>query len=71
MEVYIIQHPYLGKKSDRGFLELEITSARLTYSEINETHNGVQCATQKNNDIIRHKCRQVADLVREIDELNR
>jgi hypothetical protein len=70
METYKIKHPYLGEKLVGGFLELEIESEGLIYTELQTTHFGVQCNNLKNEALIRLKCRQVADLIREIDNLN-
>lgn len=70
MEKYIIRHPYLGKKLKGGFLEVEIVSSNLVYSEIGTTHNGLQCQSVNNYNEIQEKCKQVADLIREIDILN-
>jgi hypothetical protein len=54
-----------------GFLEVEIESESLIYTELQMTHFGVQCNNLKNQELIRLKCRQVADLIREIDKLNK
>ena len=70
MEKYIIRHPYLGKKLKGGFLEFEIVSDNLIYSEIGTTHNGLQCQSINNYHEVQEKCKQVADLIREIDILN-
>jgi hypothetical protein len=70
MDRYIITHPYLGEKLKDGFLEVEISSDNLSYSELQMTHYGVQCMVSDEDNVIRDKCRQIADLIREIDKLN-
>ena len=57
-------YPYTSKN------EVEISSEDLLYAEINTTHSGVQCNNNKNSEIIRKKCGQISDLIREIDKLN-
>jgi hypothetical protein len=54
-----------------GTREIEITSENLIYTEIGTTHTGCQCNNLENAEIIRMKCRQIADLIREIEILNK
>jgi len=70
MERYEIKHPYLGYELKDGFLEIEIKSNRLIYSEIGKTHMGLQCESDGNEEEIMNLCKQVADLIRKIDKLN-
>lgn len=53
-----------------GTNEIEIESENLIYSEINLFH-GMQCKSRKNYDRIFKLCAQVADLIKEIDKLNK
>jgi hypothetical protein len=72
MDTYSIKYPYLENRvMENDFIELEIVSQNLIYSEIGKTHFGLQCLNVDNDDVIREKCKQVADLIREIDKLNR
>jgi len=70
MDSYKIFHPYLGKELQNGFLEVEIKSENLLYSEIGFEYLGVQCMNPENHELIQKKCREVANLIREIDRLN-
>jgi hypothetical protein len=70
MDTYTIKHPYWGKLLKNGFMEIEIQSENLLYSEIHMSHAGLQCKVVDETDAIKHKCRQIADLIREIDKLN-
>jgi len=54
-----------------GTKEIEITSENLIYIELGTTHSGCQCNNLKNAEIIRKKCGQIADLIREIENLNK
>lgn len=72
MDTYSIKYPYLENRiMENDFIELEIVSQNLIYSEIGTSHFGLQCVNMDNDDIIRGKCKQVADLIREIDQLNK
>jgi len=71
MDNYKIKHPYLGKELQSGFIEVEIKSENLIYSEIGFEYIGVQCINQENHELIQKKCREVANLIREIDKLNK
>ena len=70
MDKYVIKHPYLGKEDSNGFLEVEITSENIIYSEIQSTHFGLQCVNKKNHNEILVRCKEVVNLIREIDKLN-
>jgi len=50
--------------------EIEIISENLLYSEILSL-SGLQCSNIKNADIIRSKCNQISNLIKEIDKLNK
>ena len=71
MDKYTIRHPYLGDKLKNGFLEVEIISDSLNYSEIGVTMFGLQCNNLNNHKEISEKCKKVADLIRELDKLNK
>lgn len=64
--VYTIRKAYHWAKSN----EVEISSDGLIYAELGGTHHGVQCMNLKNEDEILKKCKQIADLIREVDKLN-
>lgn len=57
------------KNTNQHFAELEISSDNLLYTELGSTHSGVQF--NGNNKLIHEKCKQIADLIREIDMLNK
>lgn len=67
ISTYIVKQAYWF--SDKG--EIEIKGDNLIYSELGKTHNGVQCTNQENDEEIRKRCSQIADLFREIEELNK
>lgn len=50
--------------------EIEITSENLIYTELQDTHTGLQCNNQKNEKKIHDKCREISKLIKEINELN-
>lgn len=50
--------------------ELEISSKDLLYVEAGGG-SGMQCNSVKNYDKINEKCKKIADLIREIDQLNK
>jgi hypothetical protein len=66
MDTYTIKKAYPWTSST----EIEITSDNLIYSEIGNTHAGTQTRNMDNNEEIRKRLIKVADLIREIDELN-
>jgi hypothetical protein len=66
METYIISKAYHWTKSN----EIEIKSKNLIYSEVGETHHGVQAKNTLNYLEILMKCKQVAELIKEIDKMN-
>lgn len=67
MEKYTIKHPYEGINST--YKEVEIRSDNLYYGELNLSSGGMVRNT-KNEDLIHEKCKEVAQLIREIDKLN-
>ena len=66
MEKYIIEENFPSLKGD----EISIISDRLIYSEL---CNGSCCQSTNldNNDLIHKKCRQISELIKEIDLLNK
>ncbi|NQZ76813.1 MAG: hypothetical protein HRT61_12050 [Ekhidna sp.] len=64
--IYTIRKAYHWTESN----EVEISSDGLIYAELGDTHYGVQCMNQENEDEILKKCKQIADLIREVDKLN-
>jgi len=50
--------------------EITIESSNLLYSEIGSSYSGCQSLSKKNNDLIHEKCRKIADLFRQIEDLN-
>jgi hypothetical protein len=71
MDNYTIGHPYLGREGVNGFLEIQIESDNLIYAEIGNKAYGMQCSQMDADNVIVEKCRKVANLMREIDKLNR
>ena len=71
IENYTIKCPYSITTKN----EIEIISDNIMYSEIRLNDErvfiGVQCSNQENAELIKAKCIQVANLIREIDELNK
>lgn len=71
IDTYTIKCPYSISTKN----EVEIVSDNIMYSEIRLNDErvfiGVQCSNQENAELIKAKCIQVADLIREIDELNK
>ena len=67
MDTYKIQKAYHWVE---GTKEIEISSENLIYTELGTTHSGCQCNNLENAEIIRMKCMQIADLIREIEILN-
>lgn len=70
MDNYKINAAYPNGLYER-YNEVEITSENIIYTEIQHSHSGVQVSNQENENQIHKKCRQVANLIREIDELNK
>lgn len=66
IDIYTIKKAYLSLKGD----EIEIISKDLIYAELGTTHSGCQSNNLKNNDEIHKKCAQIANLIREIEQLN-
>ena len=67
MDNYTIQQAYPWQTKD--VYELEIKSDNLIYSELFDTHSG--CQAMKNQKEIHKRCVQIANLIREIDKLNK
>ena len=71
IDTYTIKCPYSITTKN----EIEIVSDNIMYSEIRLNDErvfiGVQCSNQENDELIKAKCIQVANLIREIDELNK
>jgi len=70
IENYQIRKAYPGSHSDK-YGELEIVSENLVYTELQNTHSGLQCNNMNNEKLIHDKCRQVSKLIKEIDQLNK
>jgi predicted nucleic acid-binding protein len=68
MQTYKIQKAYHWIEDTK---EIEITSENLIYTELGTTHSGCQCNNLENAEIIRMKCTQIANLIREIEILNK
>lgn len=68
MDKYKIEQAYPWQKEN--VFELEIMSENLVYTELCDSHSGCQVVNVSNQQLIHEKCRQVADLIREIDQLN-
>ena len=70
MDTYTIKDAY-----PEGFNtcnEVNIISGNLIYSQVGYVHHGLQCRhTDKRHDKILKKCSQVAELMKEIDDLNK
>ena len=71
IDTYTIKCPYSITTKN----EIEIVSDNIMYSEIRLNDErffiGVQCSNQENDKLIKSKCIQVANLIREIDKLNK
>ena len=71
IDTYTIKCPYSITTKN----EIEIVSDNIMYSEIRLNDErvfiGVQCSNQENDKLIKAKCIQVANLIREIDKLNK
>ena len=68
MDNYKIQKAYHWIE---GTKEIEITSENLIYTELGTTHSGCQCNNLENAELIRMKCTQIANLIREVEILNK
>lgn len=68
MDTYKIKKAYPWIE---GTKEIEITSENLIYTELGTTHSGCQCNNLENSENIRMKCFQIANLIREIEILNK
>lgn len=66
MDTYTIKKAYPWSKNKH--VEIEIKSENLLYTEIHDTHSGCQ-TNSENTDKIHEKCKQIADLIREIENL--
>ena len=49
--------------------EIEISSEHLLYIQIGKTHHECRSSNSKNNEEIRDKCKQISDLIRDIEKL--
>lgn len=71
IDTYTIKCPYSITTKN----EVEIVSDNIMYSEVGlndkQVYIGFQCNNKENAELIKAKCIQVADLMREIDELNK
>lgn len=71
IDTYTIKCPYSITTKN----EIEIVSDNIMYSEIRLNDKlvfiGVQCNNLENAELIKAKCIQVANLIREIDKLNK
>ena len=64
MDTYVISRAYPWGDN----MEIEIMSDRIRYVELGDNHTGCQCNENENE--IHRKCRQIAELIREIEVLN-
>ena len=71
MDKYVIKYAYGVPEYEDEFKELEISSDNLFYSEMGLNHSGCQVNHQDNQKEIHKKCVQIANLIREIDKLNK
>jgi len=69
IDTYIIRQAY--PYQTENVIELEITSENLIYTELGNSHSGVQVINMTNENLIHKKLRAVADLIRDIDKLNK
>ena len=71
IDTYTIQCPYSITTKN----EVEIVSDNIMYSEVGlndkQVYIGFQCNNKENAELIKAKCIQVANLIREIDKLNK
>ena len=66
MDIYKIEKAYPWTAEN----EITIESENLLYSELTLSQNGCQNNNMENNNEIRDKCFQIAELIREIEILN-
>lgn len=66
MDTYTITPPY----TNSNYNELQITSENLFYAEICDG-SGCQVMNMENKDLIHEKCMEIANLIREIEILNK
>lgn len=66
MDIYTIKKGYWWSTLD----EIEIKSENLLYVELDNTHSGCQSNSLENNDEIHEKCKQISQLIKEIEKLN-
>ena len=69
MDTYKISFPFAHLKDEYN-KEVYIESENLIYTE-NLCYSGVQCNNMSNEKQIHDKCKQIAVLIREIEELNK
>ncbi len=62
---------YTIKKAYHWTNDLEISSENLLYVEFGQTHSGCQCNNIENQKAISIRCNRIADLIREIEILNK
>jgi len=67
MDYYTIQIAYPWEINPH---EITIKSETLEYTEMGSIHSGCQCKNMDKQKLIHDKCKEVADLIREIDKLN-
>lgn len=67
MDNYIIKKAYPWTSDN----EIEIKSEGLLYAELGEKHSGCQSMSLYNNNEIHKKCVQIANLIRDIEKLNK
>ena len=65
MSDYVIRFPFKSKHR-----EIEIVNSYLFYFELCD-HSGCQVNNTENKDLIHKKCKKIANLIREIDQLNK
>jgi len=66
MDKYTIRYPY----KDSKYNEIEITSDNLLYAEICNG-SGCQVVNLNNEALIHNKCKEIANLIRDIEILNK
>lgn len=70
IDTYKISKAYPGNHSAK-YNEIEILSDNLLYAEIGDSHSGCQCMNIDNQEEIHKKCRQISQLIKEVDALNK
>ncbi len=68
MDTYTIKKAYPWLHTE--FVEIEILSDNLQYLEVQDLSSGCRAKSQNNREKIHKKCKQIADLIREIEKLN-